>query len=531
MAQDFLRNFRDESRQLFELPHVNKPTIKILLYTDAPNLVTTRRVGSFSLGRMIEHLEGHSPAFANLEIRWESRYRDNSLTANNKLHDLLEAEAKTGEPFDQIWFFGIHQINRTSPDVGLGGGTRESELTADEVTALTKWMDQHQGGVLVTGDHANERPSDFIADDPNPLCPDTARTERFLSLGRALGRCIPRAGQMRDWEGDPTSDRGHRASTVVLVHGTGINDPGLDRDPQPQQIALQHFDETGRPTDIGRPHPLFFYNDEQSIQFLPDHRHEGTVQLPPNIADETVWKRNAEGFQPQPHIVATGIDRDRGGPANLLAVYDGTAVNVGRIVADSSWHHYFNVNLENLMFPAAPATPADQIGQFYSNLAVWLCPVHKRQQMANAMVQWLARNPVTLEVVGPILTEKLSELLGTGSAALAVLKRVASPCEVHELLQMVLTAERRKKVETVHFPEKSAGLTTLPSKELVLGYMVNRFSLKSKEFRHLEANDSKALIKATQTESIDASELAFRRQRREVTRALKAAEELSPLPT
>lgn len=522
-------NPRQEAQQLFQLSRIDKPTIKILLYTDAPKLVTRRRTGPFSLGRMIQHLEGHSPAFARFDIRLESRYRNNSFTADNKLHDLLEAEARAGAPFDQIWFFGIHQINKTSPNVGLGGGTRESELTAEEVTALTTWMEDHQGGVLVTGDHANERPPDAISEDPNPLCPDTTRSERFLSLGRALGRCIPRAGKMRDWEGDPTADRGHSFNTNVTVSGIRIDDPGLQRDRLPQQISLQLFDENGRPADIGQPHPLFFYRDERSIQFLPDHMHEGAIQVPPNLDDESIWKRNTHGFQPQPQIVATGIDADRGTRIGVIAAYDGTAVNVGRIVADSSWHHYFNINLENLMFPGLPDSPADQIGQFYANLAIWLCPTAKRQQMADAMVQWVANNPVVLEVFGPTATEKRSALLGTGGAALGVLKRVAAPCEIHELTLMTLSNERRQQVETVHFPEESAGLTALPSKELVFGYVVNRFSQKSKEFRLLEAANTNKFAEATHAESINASELAFRRQRREVTRALKAAERLSPL--
>jgi hypothetical protein len=507
----------------------DKPTIKILLYTDAPNLVTRRRTGPFSLGRMIQHLEGHSPAFARFDVRWESRYLNNSVIANNKLHDLLDREAQTGEPFDQIWFFGVHQINTTSANLGLNGGTRESELTEEESIALEQWMEEHHGGVLVTGDHANDRPPDAISDDPNPRFPDTARGENFFSLGRALGRCIPRASYMRDWEGDPTVARGHSSNTHVPVRGVRVDDPGLQRDRNPQRISHQLFDASGRPANVGQPHPLFLYNDDHPIQFLPDHAHEGAVQLPPNIADETIWK-SKDDVRPLPQIVATGVDADRGTALNLIATYDGTAVNLGRIVADSSWHHYFNVNLENLRFPAEPGSPADQIGEFYANLVIWLCPAQKRKQMSDLMVRWITNDPTVLEVTGPNPTERLGALLGTGGTALRVLKRVASACEIHELLQMTLSEERQQLFETVHFAEASDGLTALPSKQLVLGYNVYQFSRKSKELRSLAKTNPEGFTKAIQEESINASEMAFRRQRREVMRALKAAERLSPPP-
>lgn len=528
MDQDSAFDLREEARQLFDLSGVQKPAIKILLYTDAPDVVTREIGGTFSLGRMIEHLEGHSPAFAQFEVRWLSRYRDDDRSLTNKLHDVLNQEAGTGEPFDQIWFFGLHQINKKRPDLVLHGGSPESELTAAEVTALTKWMEEHHGGVLVTGDHAAERPADFIANDPNALCPDTKRNETFLSLGRALGRCIPRGGQLRGWEGDPTSLAGHTFNTLVPRRGIPSNEQGLQRDTLAQRITHNLFDETGQPSITGQPHPLFFYRDGLPIQFFPDHMHEGSVVLP-DLSNETVWKRNSDGFQPAPHIVATGIDTDTGKTLNLLAAYDGTSVSLGRIVADSSWHHYFNINLEDFRFPGPPDSATDQIGQFYANLAVWLTPIEKRQQMSTLMVEWLASLPVTLEHSGPIPTEGIGPLLATGDAALTVLKRVASPCEIHELMQMTLSNERRQQFETLHLPEENLTMSALPSKQLMLGYLINRFSQKADESRQSVLGRF-GLADAPPTERIATSELAFRRQRREVSRALKQAQKFSPVP-
>jgi hypothetical protein len=350
-----------------------------------------------------------------------------------------------------------------------------------------------------------------MPEDPNELVPDTARKEPFLGLGRALGRGIPRAGKLRAWEGDPTALSGHNFNTHFLRPNLSSDNSILEHDPFPQQISPTFFDDTGLQVKSGgQRHPLFLYSDEQDIEFLPDHMHEGKVVVP-DLKDETVWKRNAAGLKPGPQVVATGLNADTGESLPLIIAYDGTAINVGRIVADTSWHHYFNVNLEGLLFPAPVGSPADQIGQFYANLGIWLCPIKKRQEMADAMISWLASQPVVLEVYGPVSTDELPALLGTGDAALALLKRVASPCEIHELVQMKVPRKRLQKVETLFLPEESAFSSALPSKQLLLGYLVNR-SLQDKQ-------TEKSIPKP-----VDAAEEAFRRQQDEILRVLKDAE-------
>jgi hypothetical protein len=532
MAQDPLQHPRTKARQLFEVGNIKKPVIKILFYTDSPENVTEASNGAFGLGRMKEHLEGHSPVFAKFNVKYESRYINNSEIANNRLDDLLSREAQTGQQFDQIWFFGVHQINREPRNLHFGGGTPESELNTEEARALQIWMDEHQGGVLVTGDHANPRPSGAqlsLDDDPNELVPDTetARNELFLGLGRALGRGIVRAGKLRDWEGDPTSFPGHTFNTHFVRPGISAADTILEGDPFPQRISPAFFDDFGRPvTNGGHRHPIFLYRDGQDIEFLPDHVHEGAVVLP-DLTDETIWERNAAGFQPAPQVIATGINADTGEKLNLLVAYDGTAVERGRIVADSSWHHYFNDNLEGLLFPAVYGSPADQIGQFYANLAIWLCPIKKRQEMANVMTEWLIRHPIVLEAYGPVSTEELDALVETGGAALALLKRVACPCEIHELLQMKVPKERRQKVETLHLPDGTVVSRTLPSKQLLLGYLANRLSQEPNESDKLALTAEKKSDLLTR-EPVDPAEEAFRRQESEIARTRSEFEKLFP---
>jgi len=81
-----------------------KPTIKILLYTDDPQIAPTNDFGHFfGLGSMIERLRAHTPTFANLEIKWASRNSDATHHADNKLDAILNQEvADTNEPCDEI---------------------------------------------------------------------------------------------------------------------------------------------------------------------------------------------------------------------------------------------------------------------------------------------------------------------------------------------------------------------------------------------------------------------------------------------
>ncbi|HEY6232937.1 MAG TPA: hypothetical protein VIW64_16865 [Pyrinomonadaceae bacterium] len=478
------KEFSSHSMQLdalgvYDLSTVQKPTIKILLYTDAPELVVKEPVGSFGLGRMISQLEGHAPAFANLSVKWAGRYSPGSNHADKKINVVLATELEeTKEPFDQIWFFGIHQVNKAELELGLGGGGPESELDADEVNALRDWMDQG-GGVLVTGDHANLRPLDALTPDPNSHCPDKSK-EPFLSLGRALGRCIPRAGLLRDWEGSPTSSEEDSNNTQVVTFGlpSGKFDDEIifQRDRIPQQLILQAFDEKGSPSLRGRPHPLFFYKRSLSIQLFPDHLHEGQVTLPEEL-DDKVWLSNADGFQPKPRVVAYGLDKRAGKKFQLLVAYDGDSAGVGRIVADSTWHHYLNVNLSEFKLPANEGSASDQIGQFYGNLAVWLSPAKKRSEMADAMFRWLVNEPLVVEGLGPAFTGSESDKLWSGKIARSLLAPLASPCEIHELLQIAIPETYRyfDPSGTIFLPEREQALSNLPSKELMLGYIINKY--------------------------------------------------------
>jgi len=225
----------------------------------------------------------------------------------------------------------------------------------------------------------------------------------------------------------------------------------------------------------GQPHPLFFYRPGHFIQLFPDHLHEGQVTVSKGRQSD-VWLRNTS--KPMPQLVAFGTDKRTGKRIKILAAYDGDGANVGRIVADSSWHHYFNINLVKFETPAAQDSASDQIGQFYGNLALWLCPARKRFAMAGVMAQTLARDPHIIEEVGPILTNDETKRQKAGMLAYRLLSSLASPCEIHELVNMTIPELTRYFASSmpITLPDRNNVDAFLPSKESVLGGIIHQYS-------------------------------------------------------
>lgn len=441
-----------------------KPTIKILLYTDDPNEAKPNNDIS-GVGSLIQRLEARQPAFATVHVDRVSRSSGPQCHADKKIDDVLRKELATGQTYDEIWFFGFHQARLKTFSLGKYRGGPESELNEHEVSMLREWMtvgDELKGavggGVLMTGDHSDGRPQGIIPSS-NESCPPSDAQSEFLGLGRALGRCVPRAGLLRQWDGGPTTRDEDRFSTIA--------DSGFQDDPIPQPLLHRNVNGDGDPDPAGQPHPLFFYKQGRFIDVFPDHEHEGAVIDLKGELDRKEWPVFNDGagkeVQPRPNVIAYGFDRRRAQLVNLIAAYDGDRVNVGRVVADSTWHHYLNLNLTGFPYPAPEGSDSDQLGQFYTNLALWLSPVVRRRQMGLAMCWRLA----TLS----LLLEGTEDVLRIGSFALSALSQVASPCEIHEMIRAI-APERYK---SLYFPDGGSAFSPIPPKELLLGCILRSY--------------------------------------------------------
>ncbi|MEZ5966281.1 MAG: hypothetical protein R3F56_20765 [Planctomycetota bacterium] len=405
-----------------------RPKVRILLYTDSTS-VQMNKSAQFGLQLMRDWIVDGNPFYASFEFDLVNRHTGGH--AAKKLTATLLAN------YDQVWFFGVLQCNLPT--------AQQNELTTSEVSALRAWMDAG-GGVLITGDHANPKPIGAAAGlDP------------LLNLGRAIGRAVPRAGQLRKWEGLPDSSTTDNHNTMVPT----LAFPDLNLGGQPQQqdnvpqrlILTRHTIPSWIPYFVRRrrPHPLFCGKDGL-IDVFPDHMHEGLPVLPTTYGSE--WPSTAGGYQPIPTIEAKGTDKRNGKIYPVTIAYDGDDVSVGRIVADATWHHYFNINLWGWT-SGSPAYSADgsaaqkAIANYYQNLAVWLSPRAKRQVMRCRTYWWLLNHPEVAELT-------LGPLHVLGGTALDVLGRSASQCLIYELVFIDLDRfrvyERFPKVPPIPWP-------------------------------------------------------------------------------
>jgi hypothetical protein len=232
----------------------------------------------------------------------------------------------------------------------------------------------------------------------------------------------------------------------------------------PQRLLFDHVDARGVP------HELFWGTDAQGkerfIDVFPDHEHEGGLKIPEPDEKWPPFNAPAGTVKPRAFSIASSMNsRLGGGRESVLAVYDGDNLGVGRIVADSSFHHYVDVNLQG--FQASPDQTVFQlITQFYRNLAFYLIPLAKRQTIAKAMFTRIAAHPAVLE-------ERSSGSEAMGRVAKRYLSYVATPIELNELVHILSPPVVREAGGNPFLPEAFLN-NSLPSQELVLGSMIAR---------------------------------------------------------
>lgn len=284
----------------------------------------------------------------------------------------------------EVWFF-----------LASEGREERDALTADEVSALREWMDRG-GGVLITGDHANG--------------PKGAHE----GLGAAVGMSVPRARHMRVWDCEPGMEDG-----VRIHNSTSTGDPRGEKDRVPQRLILP----------LPR-HDLF----PSSLQYLPDHHHEGRVLEPSMEQGACDEEMHREGQQewgenpPKAQVIAKGVDWTHGYTFDLMAAWDGDSVGVGRILADASWHHYVDHNLQCIREPER-----SNILGLYVRQAYWLLPKGRRAQRLARALRAALESP-------RIIDYKHSSIRELGEDGLVVLHDQLCATSFAELWRVLVTA-------------------------------------------------------------------------------------------
>jgi hypothetical protein len=244
--------------------------------------------------------------------------------------------------FDQLWMFAIDSF---------------AGISQNEIDAIEAYMNGG-GGVFATGDHG--------------------------SLGNAMCGAIPRVKDMRYWLDNVEVSMGgyRRNDTNRPAAGAGTSRYFDNQsDDIPQNIAPWIFGG-------GMPHPLLSIKTSIRpsgvIDIMPDHPHEGEckpvtsftvngVTIPTQIVATSFVLGGSTTFngagkaETEPHCFPS------------ISVWDGRPANAGRIVIDSTWHHFININLNGSgsgidIGSMSGLTNADftVIRQYFMNIATWM---------------------------------------------------------------------------------------------------------------------------------------------------------------
>ncbi|HEY9405141.1 MAG TPA: hypothetical protein VIQ24_20990 [Pyrinomonadaceae bacterium] len=339
------------------LPAFGQPcTQRILLVTDGG--LNYNPASGFGLSRFVDELMKISPTPTITKA-----HRGTDPTADTQ--NFVFNNTITTANFDQIWLFGIE----TNP-----------VLTNAEFGVLANFMNAG-GGLFATGDHQ--------------------------TLGFAMGGELPRVRKMRDWSSIPMFT--DRIDTVTNPGPDRITQFDDQSDEFPQRI-FPHFYGSG---SSWSPHPLL-RSPLGPIDVMPDHPHESvclvgpTLNAPYNLHGlNFVEFPNFNGVPLSPEIIATSMSAGRylnppgsavGKPPTTprcfgsISVWDGHKVARGRIVCDSTWHHFVNINLDGTGAVPAPGNNRrglrnaalvftqdfHQVAEYYRNIADWIIPSNRR---------------------------------------------------------------------------------------------------------------------------------------------------------
>jgi hypothetical protein len=109
----------------------------------------------------------------------------------------------------------------------------------------------------------------------------------------------------------------------------------------------------------------------------------------------------------------------------LVGVYDGDSARVGRVVVDSTWHHWLSMNLYG--FRHTRPRVYELMQAYFRNVALWLARRNQRAEMLYAAI-WGAMTGAS-----PMKFHTGMSTWRIGEVALDVIGRTASQCLVFDL--------------------------------------------------------------------------------------------------
>jgi hypothetical protein len=371
-------------------PWIFKTFVDILVVVDEE--IATQPGAGFGIGHVIELIRNSHVGC--MHFRVDIALRDGQATAVvgspapfgpkyvGFRFDMQDGGNDVLDKYEQVWCFGFKPSNSGSLDDAEITQAGAFPASNAELAKLAAWMKDRKGGLFATGDH------------------------HFL--GASMCRQIPRVGTMRRWtnaDGVPPIGSPDRIDTLRPPSPAyEPSNPGgplaLGNGPHQGDLKVQPIQWVAWQWSFWpifwrkRPHPLLCHPILGPINVMPDHAHEGLcVENPPLGGTYNFDGAGAQpeyppatggGPQPKPQIIAYGstlgdppYNFSKGPqPARskfpMISVYDGHLAGVGRVATDSTWHHWMDVNIEEIK--NADTNDWKLIQRYFINLAVWLNP-------------------------------------------------------------------------------------------------------------------------------------------------------------
>jgi hypothetical protein len=496
-----------------------KPVVRILILVDEGISFNQYYFGLSEVLDTLYGLDGRpNEAFARFEITRVHRSTDPEPPLDPSLHRYYKPNAEnfrfTGatlsfysadgavastrafdlDDYHEVWFFGFNS-NTNNADTPVGSPPPDA-LTDAELSILATWMEKKAGGVFATGDHA--------------------------TLGAALCSRIPRVRSMRRWTNAPPPQSGpnrHDTSRPGRDYAPSTDNEAAyfsfddESDDIPQRIDVRRFlTPLGKGKLRRSVHPILCGRNG-IINVLPDHPHEGEVVVPTDLTKTITFPGYSgleypeyRGAPLEPLVIAdaeilegitdTNSFKGECNPKSfgVIGAWNGHLVSEadpwGRVVVDSTWHHWFDVNLTGRMrfgtsnsgFNAGEDAddPAKLLGfnatadgrdalakirEYFRNVAIWLAPPAVQRRMVRAAV-WEATHsyPLIEELKGSIDPD------AAGAIGYDVLMKMWGACSVIWYLPILIREWPPVFIERPH-PELVFE-DALAAERLVLGHLM-----------------------------------------------------------
>jgi hypothetical protein len=322
--------------------------------------------------------------------------------------------------YDVIWLFSDEGYDGGVQAGPVSGTTEPGRLSDSELAKITEFM-QAGGGLFAVGDH------DGLGAGMCGFIPRVRSMRKwFDAMDGSSG--LPPSAATRNW---PSSGATRRDT---LQKGSTDDDNNPNATGDPVFFFDDQSDDRAQPLTVLVPSHPVVQGATGVLTVYPDHMHEGEVMAPagaqlawnsatdstlsfagpnftefpsttvgnyreaPIILAQAIAGQTPHGttVTPEDMVCATpfgpALDTCVKVPLDVLAAYDGHRVNVGRIVTDSSFHHFIDLNLlgdpcsntantdkrAGFNFSASGQVVLKELKAFYVNIATWLAWIDRK---------------------------------------------------------------------------------------------------------------------------------------------------------